>query len=235
MNDTHDKQGIEQRLRHDLHTVADTLTEDAFATAPQRERRPRRNRRLALSVGALAVPLALAAGAYVQDGPEYVDTIAAERIVATGSVDGSRYLLIESDRTDACGQPVTGVELVEERKNLLGSEWNTTGYEYGEYVDTGCGGVVIDTARYLKDPALFTDSGAEVGDSFVWIYAVHPDVDTVRITSGDYTKDLRVYEVDGAGYAPFEIPENIDEYTSELLIDGQVVPGSTEEQEVMRP
>ncbi len=94
---------------------------------------------------------------------------------------------------------------------------------------------VIDTARYLKDPALFTDSGAEVGDSFVWIYAVHPDVDTVRITSGDYTKDLRVYEVDGAGYAPFEIPENIDEYTSELLIDGQVVPGSTEEQKVMRP
>lgn len=75
---------------------------------------------------------------------------------------------------------------------------------------------------------------AEVGDSLVWVYAVHPEVDTVRITSGDYTKDLRVYEVDGAGYAPFEIPEDMNEYTSELLIDGQVVPGSAEDHEVRR-
>ena len=151
----------------------------------------------------------------------------------TGSVDGSRYLLVESDRTNECGDPVTGVELVEERKNLLGSEWNTSGHEYGEYTETTCG-YVIDTTRYLKNPALFDDSGAKVGDSFVWVYAVHPDVDAVRITSGDYTKDLKVYEVDGAGYAPFEIPDDLDEYTSELLIDGQVVPGSREEQSVPR-
>ena len=233
MNDTYNRHDIERRLRDTLHTVADTLTEDAFATSPQQAsvRGSHRRRRIALGVGALAVPLALAAAAFVQEGPEYVDAIAPERIVSTGSVDGSRYLLIESDRTDSCGDPVSGVELVEERKNLLGSEWNTTGHEYGEYTMHDCG-FVNDPLRYLKDPALFNDSGAEVGDSLVWVYAVHPDVDTVRITSGDYTKDLRVYEVDGAGYAPFEIPEDMNEYTSELLIDGQVVPGSAEVQEV---
>jgi hypothetical protein len=228
---------VETRLRHDLSVVANTLEMEHFATSGRQagSANPRTKRRLALGVGALAVPLALAAGAFVQEGPEYVDTIAPDRIVATGSVDGSRYLLVESDGSDACGNPTTGVELVEESENLLGSEWNTSGYEYGEYVDTDCGGAVIDTSRYLKDPALFTDSGVEVGDSYVWIYAVHPDVDTVRITSGDYTKDLRVYEVDGAGYAPFEIPKEMDSYTSELYIDGQPVPGSVEEQQVVRP
>jgi hypothetical protein len=227
MNATHDERDLERRLRDGLRTVADTLTEDAFATSPRpaRTRTSSRRRRLAIGIGALAVPLALAAGAFVREGPEYVDTIAPERIVVTGSVDGSRYLLVESDRTDACGDPVSGVELVEESENLIGSEWSTTGYEYGEYVDTGCGGAVVDPTRYLEDPALFNDSGAEVGDSLVWVYAVHPDVDTVRITSGDFTEDLTVHEVDGAGYAPFEIPRDMDAYTSELLVDGRVVPG----------
>jgi hypothetical protein len=232
----HDPHDVETRLRRDLGAVADALDVEHFAASnrPTVPARPRTRRRLALGVGALAVPLALAAGAYVQKGPEYVDTIAPGRIVATGSVDGSHYLLVESDRTDECGNPVTGVELVEERENLLGSEWNTSGYEYGEKVERACG-YVNDATRYLEDPSLFTDSGVEVGDSFVWVYAVHPDVDTVRITSGDFTEDLRVHEVDGAGYAPFEIPKDMDSFTSELFIDGQPVPGSAEEQQILRP
>ena len=236
MNGTQTPETIEQRLRHTLHSVAGTVTEDAFATTTPSAvtRKPHHRRRIAAGVGAVAIPLALAASAFIRQGPEYVDTIPPESIVMTGSVDGSRYLLVESDRTNECGDPVTGVELVEERKNLLGSEWNTTGHEYGEYTDTECG-YVIDTTRYLKNPALFGDSGSEVGDSFVWVYAVHPDVDAVRITSGDYTKDLKVYEVDGAGYAPFEIPKDMNEYTSELLINGQVVPGSQEERQLHRP
>lgn len=236
MNAAHDDQDLEHRLRSSLRTVADTVTHETLATSPPRARArtSRHGRRVALVVTALAVPAALAAGAFVQQGPEYVDTIAPERIVMTGSVDGSRYLLVESDRTDACGRPVTGVELVEERENLLGSEWNTSGYEYGEHVERDCG-AVLDAARYLRDPALFNDSGVEVGDSFVWVYAVHPDVDTVRITAGDDTTDLRVYEVDGAGFAPFEIPADLEEYTSELLIDGRVVDGSREEQTVPQP
>lgn len=236
MNDTQNPQDIEQRVRHTLHAVAETVTEDAFATAaqPTGPRKRHRRRRIALGLGALAIPVAMAASAFVHEGPEYVRPIPQDRIVMTGSVDGSRYLLIENDRTDECGGPVNGVELVEERENLIGSEWNTSGYEYGEQKETACG-YVNDTSRYLRNPALFTDSGSPVGDSFVWVYAVHPDVDTVRITSGDYTKDLRVYEVDGAGYAPFEIPKNMKEYTSELMIDGHVVPGSKAVREVPRP
>lgn len=236
MNDIQDPAAVRHLVRHTLHTVAETLTEDAFPATTQTTvtRKPHRRRRVTLGVGAVIIPLALAAAVTVREGPEYVDTIPPQDIVMRGSVDGSRYLLIESDRTDECGQPVTGVELVEEKKNLLGSEWNTTGYEYGEYTETDCG-YVNDTSRYLKDPALFNASGAEVGDSLVWVYAVHPDVTAVRITSGDYTKDLRVYEVGGAGYARFEIPEDMSEYTSELLIDGQVVPKSAEERTVRRP
>jgi hypothetical protein len=244
MNDTQHPDTVEQRLRHTLHTVAETVTEDSLATATASPvaassaslvtTKPHRRRRIALGAGAVAVPLALAAFAIVRQGPEYVDTIPPEDIVMTGSVDGSRYLLVESDRTDDCGQPVTGVELVEETENLIGSEWNTTGYQYGEYTDTRCG-YVNDTSRYLENPALFNDSGAEVGDSFVWVYAVHPEIDAVRITAGDYTKDLRIYQVDGAGFAAFEIPKDLDEYTSELLIDGRVVPGSEEVREVPRP
>ncbi len=236
MNDTQNPQAVEQRLRHTLHTVAETVTEDALANTTRHTatRKPHRRRRIALVVGAVAGPLALAAAAIIRVGPEYVDIIPPERIVMTGSVDGSRYLLIESDRTDGCGQPVTGVELVEERENLIGSEWNTTGYQYGEYAEKKCGDV-IDTSRYLKNPALFDSSGREVGDSFVWVYAVHPDVTAVRITSGDYTKDLKVYQVDGAGYAPFEVPKDMEEYASELIIDDQVVPCSEKVQMVPRP
>lgn len=235
MNDTHTPtDGFEQRLRHDLRVLADTVT-GAPVTQRLDARKPRRKRLVALAVGVVVAVPAVAAAAVLNNGSEYVDTIAPNRIVMEGSVDGSRYLLIESDRTDQCGNPITGVELVEERENLFGDEWHTTGYEYGEMVtDTQCEHV-NDTTRFLKDPALFTDSGAQVGDSFVWVYAVHPDVTTVRITSGDYTNDLTVYEVDGAGYAPFEIPAYLNEYTSELLINGQVVPGSAEVQRVPQP
>ncbi len=236
MNDTQTPDPVEQRVRHTLHAVAGTVTEDAPSTAPHTAVGPRsrRRRRIALGIGAVAIPVALAASMVVREGPEYVDRIPPERIVMTGSVDGSRYLLVESDRIDECGNPVTGVELVEESENLIGSEWDTSGYEYGDYVETSCG-YVNDPTRFLEDPSLFTDSGVEVGDSSVWVYAVHPEVTAVRITSGDYVKDLRIYEVDGAGFAPFEIPKDMDSYTSELLIDGQVVPGSREEKHFRRP
>jgi hypothetical protein len=239
MNDTRTPESIEQHVRHTLHTVARSVTGDGLpAVAPTADtrRKPRRKRRVALGVGALTlIPAGIATASVVNQGSEYVAPIPPERIVMEGSVDGSRYLLVESARTGECGEPIHGVELVEENENLLGSEWSTTGYEYGgDYIQKRCGDV-IDTSRYLRDPALFNASGAEVGDSFVWVYAVHPDVDTVRITSDDGTEDLKVYEVDGAGYAPFEIPTDITEYTSALIIDGEVVPGSEEQRTLQHP
>ncbi|MBM7519737.1 hypothetical protein [Nocardioides nitrophenolicus] len=239
MKDVLSREMAAERVRATLAAVAGGITEPAvdagLAAAEERARarRSRRRRRLLVGAGVLVAPVALTAGAVLRQGPEYVDTIPAERIVTSGEVDGSRYLLVESDRVDACGQPVRGVELVEERKNLLGSEWSTTGYTYGAYVDTACG-TVVDPASYLADPARYDDSGAEVGDSFVWVFSVHPDVDGVRIEAGERTTTLPVHEVDGAGYSVFEIPDDLESYTSTLLIDGQVVPGSARPQPVPR-
>jgi hypothetical protein len=211
---------LEDRIRDTLRTVAGTITEEGF---PQ----PRRHRRRTWAIigGAVAVPVLLAAGAYVKTGPEYVDTIPPSTIVAEGEVGGDRYLLVESRRTECDGQPVTGVELVEEDENLLGSEWNTVGSRYGEYIADGCG---MTTERWLANPALYDDGGASVGDSFVWLWAVHPDVTAVRITADGETEDLRVYPVDGAGYALYEVPEGLETYTAELVIGDEVVPGSRE-------
>jgi hypothetical protein len=169
----------------------------------------------------------LAAGAYVRSGPEYVDTIPASTIVAEGEVGGDRYLLVESRRSE-CDKPVTGVELVEEDENLLGSEWNTIGSRYGEHLDP----CHFSTERFLANPALYDDGGTTVGDSFVWLWAVHPDVTAVRITADGETHDLEVYSVDGAGYALYEVPKDLQTYIAELVVGDEVVPGSREVQRV---
>jgi hypothetical protein len=222
---------LDQHLRHVLQTVANTVTpEQSTAPAGRPNGRPHhdRRRRIGLVIGAAAIPVALGAGAILKSGPEYVDQIPRESIIVEDSVGGSEYLLVETRRTE-CGQPAQGVELVEENENLLGSEWNTIGEQYGERV----GECRVDTKRYLANPALFNDGGTEVGDSMVWIWAVHPDVTGVRITTSADVQDLSVHTVDGAGYALFEVPKDIEMYTAELLINGEVVPGSAEVHEVI--
>ena len=93
----------------------------------------------------------------------------------------------------------------------------------------------LHRAAYLRDPSLYNDGGAQVGDSFVWLWAVHPDVTGVRITLPDGTvEDLPVHPVDGAGYAVYEVP-HVDGYIAELVIGDDVVPGSREEQHKVRP
>jgi len=222
---------LEDRIRHTLLTVAETVTETpapqgAPAPTPPRTRR-RKLRNWSLIGGAVAVPVMLAAGAYVQSGPEYVTTIPEDQIVVRGALDGDKYLLIEARNQDCRHH---GVEFLEEDENLLGSEWNTIGANYGQAGgDDGC---YAHNAKWLANPALYEDGGTEVGDSFVWLWAVHPDVTAVRITTDDGSEDLPIHTVDGAGYALYEIPEGVDEYTAELMIGDQVVPGATEEQVV---
>lgn len=228
MSSTRDS--MEDQIRRTLHTVAHTVTDTTEPQAapglgPSRNRGHRRRTWSLVAGGcAVAVPLTLAAAAFVRTGPEYVDTIPADTIIVRGEIDGDRYLLVETRRT-ACGEPVTGVELVEEDENLLGSEWNTIGEEYGDRSADPC---ILDTSRYLANPALYNDGGTTVGESFVWLWAVHPDVTAVRITADGSSKDLPVYAVDGAGYALYEVPKGVTTYTAELLIGDDVVPGSTE-------
>ena len=231
MTSSSSTQEIERRVRDALFAVAETVTEHSAAPA-RPARRSKRRWRIGLGLGAVAVPLVFAASAFVRQGPEYVDTIPPETIVLEGSVDGSRYLLVESRRTDRCGRPVTGVELVEERENLLGSEWSTTGTAYGE--PNECESYEA-TARYLADPSLYDDGGTIVGNTMVWTWAVHPSVTAVRVAADDYVKDLPVHRVDGAGYALFEVPKEQRDFTAELLIGATVVPGSSETHSVRVP
>ena len=217
---------LEKRIRQTLDAVAETVSLDA----PLVPSRPRR-RTWAVVGGAVAVPVLLAAGAYVRSGPEYVDTIPPSSIIVEGDVGGDHYLLVESRRAE-CGKPVTGVELVEEDENLLGSEWNTIGSRYGEYLGDPASECSFSADRFLANPALYDDGGTTVGDSFVWLWAVHPDVTAVRITADGETEDLRVYPVDGAGYALYEVPKDLETYTVELVIGDEVVPGSREVQRV---
>jgi hypothetical protein len=214
---------LDQHLRHVLQIVANTVTAEENAVTVPASRRTSNRWRAGLIIGAAAIPVALAAVAVIRSGPEYVDQIPRDTIIVKGSVDGSEYLLVETRRT-ACGKPVQGVELVEESENLLGTEWNTIGEEYGERIDE----CRVDTKRYLANPALFNDSGTRVGNSMVWIWAVHPDITGVRITADGDVQDLRVDTVDGAGYALFEVPKDVETYTAELLINGDVVSGSAE-------
>lgn len=231
------RDSLEDQVRYTLHTVAQTVTEASLSQAApcvvQDRTRGGRRRRWSLVVvaGAVAIPLTLAGAALVRSGPEYVDTIPANTIIVEGEIDGAGYLLVETRRTE-CGEPVTGVELVEESENLLGSEWNTMGEQYGERSDNPCS---LDTSRYLANPALYNDGGTTVGDSFVWLWAVHPDVTAVRITADGSSRDLPIYAVDGAGYALYEVPKGLTTYTAELLIGDDVVPDSTELQRVPIP
>ncbi|WP_182378733.1 hypothetical protein [Nocardioides sp. WS12] len=223
---------LEDRIRRTLHAVADTVTDAPSPIhAPPVPERKRSRWKWPLVVGAVAVPLTLAAGAHLRSGPEYVDAIPKDTIVLKGEVDGSSYLLAESRRTSTCGEPVPGVEFVVEDKNLLGSEWNTSGLTYGAGSADGCD---LDTASYLANPALFNDGGTLVGDTFVWVWAVHPDVTAVRVTADGLSVDVPTHRVDGAGYAVYEVPKDLTSYTSELLVGDVVVPGSSEVQRLTR-
>lgn len=211
---------LDEHLRRCLRAVADTVTDapaPAVAPAP-RSRRPGRRIAVGLAVAALVAPLA--AAALFGEGPEYVDQVPPDHIVASGKADGGRYWLTESDRTDNCGGPVTGVELVAEAENVVGREWNTVGFGYGE--PGSCG---YDDTAALRDPSLSYASGAFVGDTVVWVMAVHPDVTGVRVETGDRTERLEVYTVDGAGYTLTELAPGT-RFRTELLIGDEVVPGS---------
>ena len=70
--------------------------------------------------------------------------------------------------------------------------------------------------------------GQKIGDSMVRIWAVHPDVIGVRITSSADVETPPVHTVDGAGYALLEVPPGVATYTAELLINGEVVRGTAE-------
>lgn len=217
-----------RRLRASLSAVAATLTEESVeesgteGAAARRRRRTRRRWGIGLGIGLAAVPVTLAAGAVLHRGDEYVVAIPPGRVVLEGRVDGSEYVLFESARTDSCGRPVAGVELMEKDENIVGGEWDTSGSTYGEPDDRGC---YRATERFLADPSLYTDGGSEVGGSLVWIWAVHPDVTAVHVRGRGLDDVLPVHRVDGAGYALAELPGSATDFSVVLEVGGREVPG----------
>lgn len=207
---------LDQRLRRTLAAVAATVDEDL---SPVRKPR-RRHRRLAIAAGATIAAVPLAAGAWVQFGPEYVDRIPPANPIISGSLDGERYWVVDSFHTDSCDQPMPGVELIIEESNILGQEWNTHGVAYGEPGTDDCG------LRQPADPSAtyYYDAGSQVGGGMVWMGALHPDVDQVRIAlGGGDAFDADVFAHEGDSYYVLEVPPGTDSWTIDYLIDGQVV------------
>ncbi|HZA30123.1 MAG TPA: hypothetical protein VE462_01210 [Propionibacteriaceae bacterium] len=228
---------LHQHLRRTLHAVAATIAEPpstATSAAPHR-----RGRRILLGLGAIAVAAPLAAGGLFGLGPEYVDELPPGNVITTGILDGERYWMVESFHRDSCGQLMPGVELVVEERNIIGQEWSTTGYSYGEPIEVARNGLEVrvcgyDTTQALADPAVSFSSGAQVGDAMIWIYAVHPDVTALRVTIDGAAQAVPVHPVDAAGYALIELPESTKSYIVDLLINDDVVPGSRKTRDLHR-
>jgi len=228
---------LDHHVRRTLQAVAATIAE-APSTARSAALR-RRGRRILLGLGAIAVAAPLAAGGLIGFGPEYVDELPPGNVITTGILDGERYWMVESFHQDSCGQPMPGVELVVEKQNIIGQEWSTTGYSYGEPIARARNGREMrtcgyDTSQALANPAISFSSGAQVGDAMIWVYAVHPDVTALRVTIDGATEEVPVYPVDAAGYALIELPEATESYTVDLLINDDVVPGSRETRDLHR-
>ncbi len=219
---------FDQHLRRTLHEVA-AKVEDAPTVAPEK-RRSRRRAMVGLGAAAVAVPLA--AGAIMGIGSEYVDELPPGNVIVTGSIDGSRYWMVEAFHKDDCGKPFPGVELVIEDSNIVGQEWNTLGMSFGSFPVQGCS---YDNSDWLADPSRWDISGTFLDESFVRMIAVHPLITAVRVTIDGSPQSVAVHRVDGAGYGIFEVPPDSTKYTVELLIDGEVVPGSRSTRAVPEP
>lgn len=87
----------------------------------------------------------------------------------------------------------------------------------------------------LGNPARWRPSGTFVGDRFVAVAPVHPDVTELVLTIDWTEQRVTVHQVDGVGYAVFEVPQTVTAYSGELLIGAGVVPGSTQQVETPEP
>jgi hypothetical protein len=212
---------LDQHLRRTLAAIAATVHE-----APERDvasvpRRSRRRRRLLMGAGVTIATIPLAAAAVVRFGPEYVDRIPPANPIISGSLDGERYWVVDGREIPRCERFPSGVELIAEEDNIVGQEWNTFGYFFGEPTTDGC------APRLADDPPEFTyysDGGSLVGDGMLWMGALHPDVDQVRVSlSGGEPFDAETFEHEGGAYFVLEVPPGTATFTVDYLVDGKVL------------
>ncbi len=224
---------LDRHLRRTLAAVAATVHEvpaDGLVAVP---RRPRHRRRLMMGAGVAIAAVPLAAAAVVQFGPEYVDRIPPANPIITGNLDGERYWVVDGREIPRCEGSPSGVELMAEADNLVGREWNTFGYFFGEPTRDGC------AQRPAEDPpeyTYFSDGGSTVGDGMVWMGALHPQVDQVRVSlDGRDPFDAVTFKHEGGTYYVLEVPPGTGRFTVDYLVDGNVVQppsGESAEHEV---
>lgn len=208
---------LDQRLRRTLAAVAATVEEDASLVE-----KPRRSHRgLAIAAGVTIAAVPLAAGAWVQFGPEYVDRIPPANPIIGGSLDGERYWVVDGRELSRCEGSPSGIELIIEENNLVGQEWNTTGAVFGSVSADGCasgrGGEPADT--------YYHDGGVTVADGMLWMGALHRDVDGVRVSlEGGDPFDVDTFEHEGGTYYLLEVPSGTATFTLDYLVEGEAVP-----------
>jgi hypothetical protein len=231
---------LEAHLRRTLHEVAHTVPgvgADARSMPAARDHGARRLRWLAL-IAAAAVALA-AAGVTLRGadsgrpdrvitgqaiGQSRVDKLPPDGVVQSGTADGVKWWLVNSFHTDACGQPMPGLELVREDLNPVGQVWQTTGVLYGEPSSPGC---FVEPA--IAEPDYMWSSVEQVGADRLVIMGVHPSIVTLVVSVGG-GEAFRVSTVvdpdrpDGPRYAAFPAPATAGLITVEGVdSDGSLV------------
>lgn len=214
---------LDQRLRRALAAVAETVQERPTTSPAHSSHPPRRRRRLIVGAGAVVVAIPLAAAAVVGFGPEHVDRIPPANPIISGSLGGERYWVVDGRDIPRCEGHPSGIETIAEESNVVGQEWNTFGYFFGEpTADGGCAPRVADSP---PDHTYYSDGGQTIGDGMLWAGALHPDVDQVRVSLGRGAPfDAETFEHEGGTYYVLEVPPGTSTFRVDYLVDGEVVP-----------
>ena len=226
---------LDSHLRRTLAAVAATVEQGAAGDSLPVPPRFRRRRRLLVGAGVTIAVIPLAAAAVVRFGPEYVDEVPPANPIVSGRLDGERYWVVDGRETPRCEGFPSGVELVAEEDNVVGQEWSTVGSFFGEPTADGCAPRV---AQAQPEDTYYSDGGLMVGDGMLWMGALHPDVDQVRVSLGRGEPfNTATFTHEGGTYYVLEVPPGTATFTVTYLVDGVVLeppPGESAEHVVTR-
>lgn len=227
---------LAQRLRSTFAAVAATVIDAPTTETAAPARRPRRRRGLIAGAGVLAAAIPLAAAAVVGFGPEHVDQIPPANPIVSGTVNGERYWVVDGRESSRCTGHPSGIEIIAEESNIVGQEWKTVGYVFGQATAAGgCAPKVVD-----ESPARTYDydGGQTIGDGMLWAGALHPDIDQVRVSlDGEAPFDAETFRHEGGTYFVVEIPPSTATFTIDFMIEGEVVvplPGESSDHVMVR-
>lgn len=213
---------MDQHLRRTLAAVAATVTEAPASQVQEPAGRSRRRGRLLLGVGAGLAAVPLAAAAVVGFGPEHVDRLPPANPIVSGSIADEKYWVVDGRDFPQCEGHPSGIEVIAEDSNIVGQEWNTVGYRFGEPTEKwDCAPLVPN-----EPPAhtYYYDGGQKIGDGMLWAGALHPDIDQVKVSlDGAAPFNADTFEHEGGTYFALEVPPGTATFTVDFMVDGQLV------------